>query len=109
MDFDYFVLDIGVLNAYTAEEFSKCDQQFLVCSLSKWKKPLTLEKIAQFIEQNYIHQEYVTVLGNVDLKKSKIAISNHVKCTYYVLPFLDNPFQLATKKFAFFNRLLERR
>lgn len=109
MDFDYFVLDMSILNAFTAEEFSKCDRQFLVCSLSQWKKTHTLEKIEQFIQNNYIDQEYVTVLGNVDQKKSKLTISSNIKCSYYTLPFLENPFQIVTSNFAFFNRLLERR
>lgn len=109
MDFDYYVLDMGVLNAFTAEEFSKCHQQFLVCSLSEWKKSLSLEKIAEFIQKNYIHQEYVTVLGNVDIKKSKLAISSNIKCNYLVLPFLENPFRLVTDSFTVLNQLCERR
>ena len=109
MNFDCYVLDMGILNAFTAEEFSKCDQQFLVCSLSEWKKTVTLEKIAEFIQKNYIHQEYVTVLGNIDIKKSKLAISSNIKCNYLMLPFLENPFQLVTRSFSFFYQIYERR
>jgi len=108
MDFEYFVLDIGVLNAYTAEEFAKCDRQFLVCSLSRWKKTHTLERIDDFIKKNYIQGEYVTVLSYVDMKKSKLRISSKHTCGYQAIPFLNNPFQLATHQLAFFDRLLER-
>ena len=45
MDFEYFILDMGVLNTYTAEAFSRCDKQYLVGSLNSWKRQKTLEKV----------------------------------------------------------------
>lgn len=106
MKFDYFILDMGVLNVYTAKEFIKCDKQFLVCSLCKWKQTLSLEKIEELIKKNIIHQEYVTVLGNADMKKSFLTISSGIKCRFYTLPFIRNPFQLETTDFAICNQLL---
>lgn len=106
MEFDYFILDMGVLNIYTAKEFSKCDKQFLVCSLCEWKRTRSLEKIEELMKKNNIHQEYVTVLGNADIKKSTLTISSYLTCRFYTLPFIKNPFQLATTDFAIYNRLL---
>lgn len=106
LEFDYFILDMGILNGYTAKEFSKCNKQFLVCSLCKWKWPLSLEKIEELIKKNIIHQEYVTVLGNTDIKSSVLTISSGIKCKFFSLPFIKNPFQLVTTDFAIFNRLL---
>lgn len=105
-DYAYFILDMGILNTYTAKEFAKCNKQFLVCSLSKWRKPHALEKIAQFLKNNYINQEHVTVLANGTMKKSTSMISPKIKCRYCALPFIENPFQLATTDFAFFHHLL---
>ena len=106
MPFDHFILDIGVLNTYTVTEFAKCNEQFLVCSLCEWKKALTLEKIDQFMQKNYLHQEYVTILGNVDIKKSKLSVSPSVTCRFFPLPLIENPFHLDWNHVEFFHQLL---
>lgn len=106
MDFDYFILDMGVLNAYTAREFVKCEKQFLVCSLCEWKKHISLKKMEVFIKKNNINQEHVTVLGNMIIKGSKITISSEITCRFHTLPVVENPFQLSTTDFTVYNRLL---
>ena len=106
MNFDYFILDMSVLNVYTIKEFAKCNKQFLVCSLCEWKRTRSLEKIEELIKKNNIHQEYVTVLGNASIKKSFLTISSHLTCRFHTLPFITNPFQLSITDFAIYNRLL---
>lgn len=103
--YDYFILDMGVLNAYTAQEFSKCDKQFLVCSLCKWKKTQTEEKLRQLYHQTYIHQECVTVLDNLQGKKSTPSILFDHRIP---IPFISNPFHLEPDLFHVFYRMLER-
>lgn len=106
MPFDFFILDMGVLNAYTVKEFSRCEEQFLVCSLCEWKKSITLEKLNELMQKNNLHQEYVTVLANVDIKKSKLTISPKIKCRFYTLPFIENPFRLSCNDLQFYHQLI---
>lgn len=104
-NYDYFVLDMGVLNVYTAQEFSKCDKQFLVCSPCKWKTVQTQEKLNQLYQQTYIHQKCVTVLENLQVKKSTIS---HLFDNRIPIPFISNPFHLEPDLFRVFYQILER-
>lgn len=95
---------MGVLNTYTAQEFSKCDKQFLVCSLCKWKKDQTNEKLKQFYNQTYIHQKCVTVLDNLKVNESTISLLSGNRIS---IPFIKNPFRLEPDLFRVFNHLLD--
>lgn len=106
MDFDYFILDMGVLNVYSAKEFAKCEKQFLVCSLSKWKRKQTFEKLLQLLNNTYISQEYITILGNCDKKESTLSLSLSVRFRMISVPFITNPFQLHSEFFTFFEKIL---
>lgn len=105
-NYDFFILDMGVLNVYTAREFSKCDKQFLVCSLSKWKKHQTMEKLNQLFQQTNLNQRRVTILDNLHSKKSTSfsMLDNRI-----TIPFIPNPFQIETNLFCVFHRILERK
>ncbi len=100
MDFDYFILDMGVLNTYTAKEFFKCDKRFIVCSLSKWKQKHSMSKIEDLLSKSNMKQDYVTVISNLSQKKSS--------SSFVSFPFIENPFQLTPEVFSVFYRLLER-
>ena len=106
MNFDYFILDMGVLNTYTAKEFFKCEKTFLVCSLSKWKRAHTLEKVTQLLTENYMSQDYITILGNCGKNESTLTLSPRVRLPMISVPFITNPFQLPSELFAFFTKVL---
>lgn len=106
MDFEYFVLDMGVLNTYSAKEFAKCEKQFLICSLSRWKRNLSVEKIKKLLNTCYIHQKNVTILGNCKEKRSTLSISNKEPFKVIPIPFLPDPFQIDTEFFSFFREIL---
>lgn len=108
MNYDYFVIDMSVLNTYLAREFAKCHYQFLVCSLCKWKIQSTIEKIEHLFQLTNLSQEYVTVLSNFGIKKSKVLSFSHNRFKVVTFPFIQNPFQLQPKEFAIFTKLLER-
>ena len=105
-NYDFYVLDMGVLNNYTATEFAKCDKQFLVCSFSKWKKTQTLEKLKQLYQQAYICQEHVILLSNLEEIKSNRFPSSKNRIPF---PFISNPFQLEPNLFHVFDHMLGRK
>lgn len=108
LNYDYFVLDMGVLNTYTLTEFLKCEQRFLVCSLCRWKAEKTTEKIEKLLYQANIHQVQVTVLDNLSARKTKSSISSAFSLPVITFPFISNPFQLKPEEFQAFSLLLER-
>ena len=108
MDYDYFVLDMGVLNAYTAKEFAKCHHCFLVCDCSEWKYKYTEEKVEQLFQYTKLSQDHVTVLRNFGIKKSTLPIFSKYHFKIKTFPFIQNPFQLQPVVFKDFKKLLER-
>lgn len=107
MDYEYFVLDMGVLNTYTLKEFLRCDKKFLVCSLCQWKKEKTLERIENLFHTTIINQEQFLILDNLGKKESKLSLSSKHTLKVRSFPFVSNPFQLETFLFHDISTLLK--
>lgn len=107
-DYEYFVLDMGVLNAHNIKDFSKCDLRFIVCSLSKWKRQKTTDKIERFFQQIYTYPARVTLLDNLSEKKSGLSVFPVFSLPTISFPYISNPFQLKPEDFRVFFQLLER-
>lgn len=108
LNYDFFVLDMGVLNTYTMKEFSKCELRFIVCSLSKWKRHTTKERLEKLLHQTYMDQVQVTVLNNLSMVKSAFSIHSTFTMPMISFPFIPNPFQLKPEMFYVFHQILER-
>lgn len=106
MDFQYFVLDMGVLNVYTANEFAKCETQFLVGSLSKWKRKHTLDNVEKLIFNSNLHPEYFTLLTSGSENESNFSLSLPCSLSALPIPYIPNPFQLHSELFSFFGKIL---
>ena len=99
---------MGVLNPNTALEFSRCHQQFLVGDLSIWKRENTIEKLEQLLKTIKINQEHIVFLANPMIKESLFSKKFNAFSKVISVPFIKNPFQIASKDFVFFESLLER-
>ena len=96
-DYQYFILDMGVITTYTANEFLRCDKSFLICSPSKWRESQVHKKI----ENIFKHEEKkncVTLIMNLNEKESYTNIS---------FPYISNPFQIEPKHFRAISLLLK--
>ena len=100
LDFDYFVLDMGILNTYTSKEFFKCNKRFIVSSLCKWKKEYHLEKMKSLHSKSNQTEKDVTIICNLCTKKSSPSMIS--------FPFIENPFHLKPSVFHAFYQILER-
>jgi hypothetical protein len=105
-DFDYFVLDMGILNPYTAYEFSRCHMQYMVGDFSLWKKEKTLHHLEQLLKHNIIKQEQVILLENPKIKESFPSKSVKGFSQKITVPFISNPFQIASNEFVFYENML---
>ncbi len=108
LNYDFFVLDMGVLNTYTMKEFYKCELRFIVCSLSKWKRHTTEERLEKLFHQTYMNQAQVTVLNNLSMEKSTFSIRSKFTMPIISFPYIPNPFQLKPEVFYVFHQILER-
>ena len=107
-DYDFFILDFGVLNQYTINEYARCHMQLAICPLSSWKKTV-LEEFLETLCDKYInYQTHITFLGYERIKENLTRIHRTYKIDILPLPFLPNPFQITSEDFDFFNNLLER-
>ncbi len=91
---------MGILNAYTAKEFFKCNKRFIICSFCEWKKTKSTQQVEDLLSKSNINQEYVTVIQNLCHKKSSAS------CISF--PFVENPFHLKPDVFHAFYQILER-
>ncbi|MBR4025981.1 MAG: hypothetical protein IKJ01_00300 [Lachnospiraceae bacterium] len=107
-DYEYFILDMGILNPNTALTFSQCDKQFIIGSLSLLKQQSVIQKIETLLKTPPIHKESVTILGNPGIKESNSAIFSKSFAKIIDVPFIENPFQIASDNFGFYKNLLER-
>ena len=104
MDFDYFILDMGVLTNYTAMELSKCHKQFLVCNFCEWKKNLHIQKIEDLLKNTNLNRRRLTLLRTFE---NKSTLSNLLSFDVKTFPFIPNPFQLPANLFSSLSQLLE--
>lgn len=102
-EFDYIILDMGILTSYTAAEFSKCHKQFLVCDFCQWKKRTSLEKLEDLFQNTNLCKDCVTVLVQ---EKNKSVGLNFSNLEIKAFPPLSNPFQLEVTVLSDLNRLL---
>ena len=93
-DYQYFILDMGVLNTYTMHEFLHCNKSFLVCSPSKWRRSQSTENFKKLFEN--FHYQHCKVIMNLCEKESDFSpISN--ACEHIPFPYFQNPFRLEAK------------
>ena len=107
MDFEYFILDIGVLNTYTAEQFSHCHKQFIVGSLNIWKRQKTLEKIELLLKNKTMDQDMVTFIRISNEKESTHSLFSKPFKKIVDAPYIPNPFQISFDSFGFYETLLK--
>ena len=103
-DYSYFILDMGVLNTYTIQEFLRCDKPFLVCSQSKWRST-QLEKNLEKLFQNQTYPNQMTVIANLSEKESSFS-PFFPGCRQVSFPYLTNPFQITPRHFRAISQIL---
>lgn len=102
-NFDYFILDMGVLTNYTAVEFAKCHKQFLVCDFCPWKKDLQLKKIKDLFKFSCINEKGVILLKTYE---NEFTCLDFINSNLKSFPFITNPFQLPVTLFHALNVFL---
>lgn len=108
LNFDYFVLDFGVINTHTATCLLSCDQRFIVCSLVKWKMQKTEEKLKELIQHKNFQKVHMTILHNLSTEKSCFFNFSNQSFRVVSFPFIPNPFHLKPNTFHVFHQILER-
>ena len=99
--YDCLVIDFGVLNLYTFTEFMRCTDRLAIATDAPWKKSQLDAFLLEFKNNNINVKEDIKLLGNLSTKK--------VKPFHQTIPYFENPFQLTSDSFGFFEEILERK
>lgn len=102
----YKVLDFGVLTPYTLPEFKRCDQQIVLTNISCWKT----KQLDQFLQNQKItirkdRTECILFLCWGATKDNQKQIQRAYGIRVIPVPFLENPFQVSSKHFQFFEQI----
>lgn len=104
-NYQYFILDMGVLNTYTTTEFLCCNRQFLVCSPSKWRLASIQEKIEKTFK-NQQEQNCIQLIMNLSEEKETASIFSD-SSRQLSFPFIQNPFHIEPRHFHAISLLLK--
>ena len=103
--FDVFILDFGVYSPVLFYTFLRCDTQFMVGDFSQWRRVDSLNQL-EYIQNTYqINHKQVTLLDNTITKESFYSKTGNLPLRNYRVPFISNPFHIASFDFAFYESL----
>lgn len=101
-NYNFFILDFGVLNPFTINEYERCNLQYAICPTLPWKRNEFYKFIQMFKNNNSKFQDNITFIG---YSKQKEIHSIDITA----IPFLSNPFQITSDEFIYFEKVLERK
>ncbi|MDD6037812.1 MAG: hypothetical protein PUD20_03300 [bacterium] len=103
--YDYYILDLGSDAEAVWQEFLRCNQSYLVCSLSPWRVNRTIEWCnALSGNMKSIRLSGCLAQSGCYIDKKRIQYRYHVPVR--TMPFVQNPFRIAKETFSFFQELL---
>lgn len=102
----FHVLDFGVLTPYTLPEFARCDLQIVLTNISCWKE----KQLVQFLQNKKTtmrkdRTECIFFLCWGATKDNQKRIERTYGIRVIPVPFLENPFQVSSKHFRFFEQI----
>lgn len=105
LSYDFFVLDFGTLSPLSFREYVKADYYFIVGHCTPWK----LVYYHNFF-QKYKHNwepEKTICLEALGTKKSICKPSDQLPFRVRQIPFLEDPFYLASQDWEFYQELVK--
>ena len=94
-DYEYSILDFGVLTPHTRPEFLHCDKRIVLCNVSPWKTT-QFDKFVHKLKKYKVPLEevkFVNAYGDM-IKKNQEQIYKQYGIRVEPAPLLCNPFQL---------------
>lgn len=109
--YDFFIIDMGVLNQNSLAEFLRQDARFIIGYSNRIKAP-TYNNYINFILSPYDIEENnknkilkntnTTLLSNLGLSDDIKTFSKQYHCSLNSIPFFFNPFHLTSAEWNFF-------
>lgn len=119
LGYDYIVLDMGVLNQYTLPEFWRNDIHFVLGHSYPTKGPY-YHNFINFIFSSFrgenLNKKHlkelkirrnISFLDSLGLKDNAKNFYKQYQVSLDIVPFIQNPFQLTSNEWRFFQALLK--
>lgn len=107
--FEYYILDMGVLNQNTIREFMHCDLCLILGSVCAWNS----EPFGSFVEKlgKYYSEDpdRFRFLGSLGIKEHVTAFRRRYRVPVEIFPYVANPFQLSSTDWRLIEDLLKRK
>lgn len=104
--YDYFVLDLGVLNPNNYREFLQNDLGLVVGSVCPWKSAQYGAFLQKYFHNKTDRPETIRYLGTFGIKEDLKQFAHRYGFPVTSFPYLENPFQLSSVNWHFIETLL---
>lgn len=107
--FEYYILDMGVLNQNTIREFAQCDLCLILGSVCAWNSEAFGSFAGKFNKYYTENPNRFRFLGSLGIKENVTAFRRRYKVPVEIFPYVENPFQLSSVDWRLIEDLLERK
>jgi hypothetical protein len=101
------VFDMGTLGTAAYPEFVQCNLKLVVCSVRPWKSGSFENWLNRHQYLYSIFSEDFIFLGNMGIKEELAVCTRRYRLPMLAVPYLENPFQLTSSDWTFFEKLLK--
>jgi hypothetical protein len=101
------IFDMGTLGTAAYPEFVRCDLKLVVCSIRPWKSGSLSNWLGRHQSLYNICSEDIIFLGNMGIKEDLAVCGRRYQIPMLAVPYLENPFQLTSSDWTFFEKLLK--
>lgn len=105
--YQFQIIDFGVLHPNIYQAFLRCDSKILIGNISLWKWEQYFETIQKLSTNQWDFYHDIKLLGTPGLKENLHFAQKNVSKAIMPVPYIENPFQITSTKFGFFEKLLE--
>lgn len=104
--YDYYVLDMGVLNSNTIREFVQCDLCIVLGHICAWNMD-NYGRVLQQLDHYYkMNPDQFRFLGFLGIKENVTAFCKRYHYPIQSFPYISNPFQLSSSDWHLFQNLV---
>lgn len=101
------VIDFGVMNPNLFSAFSQCDIMIMIGNICPWNWKQYLNNMNTIKENHKNIYKNILFLSSYGSKENQSNIIGKFPNSIISIPFIENPFQITSEYFGFFERLLE--
>lgn len=105
--FQFCILDFGLLHPNNYREFMQCDRGFVIGSIAPWKQDSYARFLKKYFPKKSEYSDHIRYLAALGIKDQVKSFSKRCRIPVTAFPYLEQPFQLSSADWQFFQLLLQ--